>query len=204
MRAYLRTRRSARLRGLARASMTVVVALALGALTDLGQRWLPHAIGSLANSTGSWVVVVMLLSLLCPSRAAAALRGGTTLLALVLGYYLAAAVRNVPLSPTSVMFWALAAAVVGPVVGMAAVAMRYDRPWSAGAATGVVSGLLAGEGLYGLRDLASSTTGGYWIGQIAVAALLVVLVGWRRGWLVVPAVAAVIGCLVAIATASIL
>lgn len=200
----LPARRSERLLSAAHASVIAIVALALGGLTDLAQSWLPHAVGSLANSTGSWVVIVLLLSLSCRSRVAGAVCGATTLLALVVGYYSAAGLRDVPISITSVMFWALAAIVVGPVVGIAAVAMKYDRPWSAGAATGVVSGLLTGESIYGLRDLASSTAGGYWIGQAVVAALLVVLVAWCRGRAVVLAAASVTGCAVAIAIASVL
>ena len=43
--------------------LVLVIALGLGALTDLGQAWLPQSSASLANSGASWAAVAFVLAL---------------------------------------------------------------------------------------------------------------------------------------------
>ena len=43
--------------------LVLVVALGVGALTDLGQAWLPQSSASLANSGASWAAVAFVLAL---------------------------------------------------------------------------------------------------------------------------------------------
>ena len=66
------------------------------------------------------------------------------------------------------LFWGLAAVVVGPVLGLAAWSVRSRRPVLGPVTVGCVSGILIGEGLYGLTVVAGTTSSGYWIAQIVV------------------------------------
>src|ERR1700684_1890898 len=81
--------------------LVLVVALGLGALTDLGQAWLPQSSASLANSGASWAAVAFVLALVATGLGRAALWGLLGLAGLVGGYYLAAISRHVPESPAA-------------------------------------------------------------------------------------------------------
>jgi hypothetical protein len=45
---------------------------------------------------------------------------------------------------------------------------------------GVVSGVLVGEGIYGLTRIANTTFPPYWWGEILVGLVLLLFVVWRR------------------------
>ena len=45
---------------------------------------------------------------------------------------------------------------------------------------GAVSGVLIGEGIYGLTQIADTTYPPYWWGQIVVGSVLLVVMAWRR------------------------
>jgi hypothetical protein len=162
------------------AAAALLIGTALGGLTDLAQTWLPWIASSLANSGGVWVLVSFLVALAAASAARAATQGGLSLLGLVIGYYLTAVQRGVAVSPTAVRFWLLAALVIGPVVGLAAAWVRYGTPWRVAVGAGVISGLLGGEGVYGLRFIAHSTSSVYWAAQILFGlGLMLGLLAWR-------------------------
>ncbi|MBV9792320.1 MAG: hypothetical protein JO016_00140 [Actinobacteria bacterium] len=160
--------------------LVVAVALGLGALTDLGQEWLPQSSASLANSGASWAAVAFVLALLASSTIRAMVWGLLGLAGLVGGYYLTAISRHVPESPRSIQFWMLAAVIVGPLLGIAASWVRRGSPVTAALGAGAAAGLLGGESVYGLTAIASSTSSLYWTIQLAVAiALLIGLDAWR-------------------------
>src|ERR1700749_1872934 len=159
------------------ALLVLVVALGLGALTDLGQAWLPQSSASLVNSGGSWAAVAFVLALLATGTGRAGLWG---LLGLAGAYYAAPILGHVPESPASIRFWMLAAVIVGPLLGLAASWVRRGSPVTAALGAGAAAGLLGGESIYGLTAIAGSTSGVYWTVQLTVAiALLIALDAWR-------------------------
>jgi Family of unknown function (DUF6518) len=114
--------------------LVIVIALGLGALTDLGQAWLPQSSASLANSGASWAAVAFVLALFATGTGRAVLWGLLGLAGLAGGYYLTAISRHVPESPASIRFWMLAAVIIGPLLGLAASWVRRGSPitaWSA-------------------------------------------------------------------------
>jgi hypothetical protein len=160
--------------------LVLAIALALGALTDLGQAWLPQSSASLANSGASWAAVAFVLALFAAGTGRAALWGLLGLAGLVGGYYLAAISRHVPESPGSIRFWMLAAVIIGPLLGVAASWVRRGSPVTAALGAGAAAGLLGGESVYGLTTIAGSTSSLYWTIQLALAvALLAALDAWR-------------------------
>ena len=160
--------------------LVLAIALALGALTDLGQAWLPQSSASLANSGASWAAVAFVLALWATGAGRAALWGLLGLAGLVGGYYLAAISRHVPESPGSIRFWMLAAVIIGPLLGVAASWVRRGSPVTAALGAGAAAGLLGGESVYGLTTIAGSTSSLYWTIQLALAvALLAALDAWR-------------------------
>jgi hypothetical protein len=145
------------------------VGLVTGALTDRAQTWLSGPSGSFANSAGTWVLVAFLVAFGGSNLWRAIVRGGVCMVGLVAGYYITAAARGVAIASSSVAFWVVIGLAVGPLVGMAAGWVRYGRSFWAGAGSGTIGGLLAGEAIYGLCYLGESTSATYWAFQILVA-----------------------------------
>ncbi|GAB3445515.1 hypothetical protein GCM10027570_15710 [Streptomonospora sediminis] len=147
-----------------------------GWLTSHGQGALPDALAPLANSAGSWSVLAFLLAMLSPRPLAAAAAGALALAAMVLGYNLASGnFVSVPMTG----FWLAAAVVVGPVLGWGANGVRRRTrlaPWAVGA----VSGVLVGEGVYGLVVISDTTPPAYWAGSIAAGLALLAWACVRR------------------------
>jgi hypothetical protein len=148
------------------------VGFGAGVLTAYGQGWLPHAIGSLANSSAPWALVAFALSLLAANRRAARLYGATALGTLLVGYVIALEVLNLAASHALILFWGAVALGLGPLLGLAACWVRTERGVLAGLGAGAISGILAGEGIYGLVYIAGTTYPQYWWGEIALSALL--------------------------------
>jgi hypothetical protein len=149
--------------------------LGLGALTAYGQEWLPPELGSLANSSGSWSLMAFGLALLAGGPRLAALCGALTLGTLLAGYVVAAGIRGDVSSSSLIVFWGAAAILMGPLIGRAAHAVRSGAPTLAALGSGAMSGLLIGEGIYGLIYIADTTYPPYWWGELIVG---VGLVGW--------------------------
>ncbi len=145
-----------------------VVGLAAGVLTSYGQLWLPAGMLSLANSAASWCVVAGLVALLARSVPLGAVAGTVALLGMDVGYGIASELRGYTYSTQAALFWAIAALVVGPVVGAGVQWLRHDRPLLAPLTTGVLAGVVLGEGAYGLLVVAESTSPAYWVAQIAL------------------------------------
>jgi hypothetical protein len=158
-----------------------VIGLVLGGLTDAGQTWLPWAASSMANSGGSWVVVTFFVALTGAGGVGqAAVRGATSMVGLVVGYYVTADQRGIPVAGSAVRFWVVAALLIGPLVGVAAAWARHGSPDRVAVGAGVVGGLLIGESVYGLRYISHSTSSTYWWLQAAGGLVLVLgLLAWR-------------------------
>ena len=170
--------------------VSVGVGLLVGSLTSFAQGFLPHVLSPLANSSGSWSLVAFLLALLCPRRGFAVAVGVLSLFAMVAGYDAASVLRGFPISLGSSLFWIVAAVVVGPFLGWGGHELGA-RSRIAPLAVGAMSGVLVGEGVYGLTVIADSTPAGYWAGSIAAGLLLLLWAVVRAFPRPVPALLAV-------------
>lgn len=126
----------------------------------------------------------------------AAVLGFLALITLLGGYVLGAEVRGDPSSSALIAFWGLAAVVAGPVIGLSAYWLKSGRGYLAAVGTGLMSGVLIGEGVYGLTYIADSTFPPYWWGEIVVGVVLLGYVAARRLRQLKPAAAAVVCSLV--------
>jgi len=161
-----------------------VVGLALGVLTAYAQNWLPQELGSLANSSGSWALVAFGLALLGRSIGVAAVCGSLSLLTLLGGYVVGAGVRGDSSSTALIVFWVAAGLLIGPLLGLGGYWVKTDSGPRAALGIGAMSGVLVGEGIYGLAYIADTTFPLYWWGEIVagLALLLVVMLHRLQGW----------------------
>lgn len=185
----------------ARLALAGIVALALGVLTAYAQEWLPAELGSLANSSGSWALVAFGLALLLATGVRnAAVIGSLALLALLVGYVLAAEARGYASGSALIAFWGAAALLAGPLVGVGAYWAKWGERLRPGLGVGAMSGVLIGEGLYGLAFIADTTYPPYWWAEIVVGAFLAAwVVSQRPSRLQTAAVALAVGALTAAA-----
>ncbi len=160
--------------------VSVVVGLLLGVITAFAQGWLPEDLGSLANTSGPWALVAFTLALMATDARGAAACGCIALLALLGGYVLGAGARGHASGAALVVFWGAAGVAVGPALGIGAHWVRTSRGHAAALGIGVMSGVLVGEGVYGLAFIADTTVPLYWWGEVAVGGLLLIAVAWRR------------------------
>jgi hypothetical protein len=156
-----------------------VASLALGFLTAYGQEWLPAELGSLANSAGSWSLIAFALALLGSSLRIAGALGALVLIGLLFGYVVGAHVRGFAAGTALVLFWSAAAVTAGPALGLGAHWVKTRRDHLAAVGTGVMSGVLVGEGVYGLSFISDTTYPPYWWGEIAAGVTLLVVIGVR-------------------------
>jgi hypothetical protein len=162
-------------------AIVAAVALVLGVLTAFAQEWLPEDLGSLANSSGVWALVAFALALLASDVRIAAFYGCVALLALLMGYVLGTNARGFASGTALVVFWGAAAIVVGPALGLGAHWVKTRTGLAAAAVgIGVMSGVLIGEGVYGLAYIADTTYPPYWWGEVIVGVVLLSGVAWRR------------------------
>ena len=157
-----------------------IAGLSLGFLTAYAQEWLPDELGSLANSAGSWALVAFTLALLAVDGRTAVSFGCLALVALLIGYMLGANVRGFASGRSLIVFWGAAAVVAGPLIGLAAHRVRTEHGPMAALGIGAISGVLVGEGIYGLAYIADTTYPPYWWGEIIVGVALLTWVAVRR------------------------
>jgi hypothetical protein len=152
----------------ARLALGAAAGLVAGALTEWSVPHLPFSLEPLGNSAAPWVIVAFAVALTARRIGESLLLAVVTLIALVLGFYVAEAYRGWPVSRHQVVFWSVAGVVVGPLVGLAAGWLRHAGRTAGALGAGVLGGLLAGEAVYGLRELRFSSPADYWHVQLAL------------------------------------
>lgn len=159
-----------------RVMLVTAVAFALGGLTSFGQLLLPAEFSSLANSASGWMIpTAALVYVAARSNGEAALGGALAFVALTVGYAVVSGLRGFSFDPST---WAVIGLIAGPVVGVAAHALRRSAR-SAAIGAGVLAGILVGEGVYGLTVVGDTTSPVYWWVVIALGAALVAAVAVR-------------------------
>lgn len=157
------------------AAVAVVVGggMLVGALTSIGQGVLPEVLAPMANSAGSWCLAAFGLAATTRRPWLGALLGAAALFAMVIGYALASEVAGHAAGSRLILFWGVAAAVVGPPVGVAAAWARTSDPTRFALAAGLIAGILVGEAIYGLTFIAATTPVAYWVGQLLIGLSIV-------------------------------
>ena len=151
--------------------LAVVVGVVAGALTFVGQRFMPGQWNTLVNSGAIWLVPVFFVGSRTRSLPGAAAVGGATLLATLAGYYVPYTLAGTPQSLFYVALWVGVALIAGPLFGVAGWAWRSDRRRLRVVGVAMLSSVLAAEGLYLVIVL------GYpWSGWSMVAAGVVAVV----------------------------
>jgi len=153
--------------------------LAIGIATSIGQGLLPDGLAPLANSSGAWCLCAFALALLERNPRRAALVWFASLVAMLAGYALASELRGYAVGTSMFVRWGVAAAIAGPALGVGAAWLRGPDPLRAAAGIAPIAGILLGEGLYGLTVVAATTPAGYWVGEVTVGVVLVVLAAVR-------------------------
>jgi hypothetical protein len=173
------------------------VGLGAGALTAYLQGVLPVDWNTVANSGAVWTAVTYAGTLaLARTRGAAALAGLLLMTGEVAGYYLYLAdVRHLAAGHAAELLWTLAALWIGPLTGVAAFHARFGDPAQRMAARVALAGVLAGEGLYLVRDAGVPTSGRV---EIALAVVLTAAtIGTREARMRARFVALAVGAAVA-------
>ncbi len=153
----------------------------MGAATSWGQLLLPSALTSVANSAGGWSLVVFALVWWVRARPRwAAALGLLGFYALHIGYALASAGRGLSWSLAPTNFWVAAGLVAGPLVGVGAAWVRWRTDVLAAVGVAGLSGLLIGEGVYGLTVIGATTSPVYWSASIAMGVAFAAWMVWRR------------------------
>lgn len=137
-------------------------------MTAFGQTYLPDALRSLANSSGSWTLAAFGLAVLAPSSRSGALTGFIALASMLAGYVVTNNLRDYPSSLAMMIFWTVAAVAVGPLIGLGAQWFRRRRDLWAAAGLGAMSAVLIGEGIYSLIYVADTTYPAYWWGEMVL------------------------------------
>jgi hypothetical protein len=158
---------------LSAAALTTATAagLAAGAGTAELQGVVPESFNTVANSGAVWsVVALMVAAAAARSRATAVGAGLLALVGEVAGYYIwVSRVRHLPVLPSEELLWTVAALWIGPIIGLAAFAVRWGPRHHRAWALAAVAGVVAGEGWYLIRFAGVPVSG--WV-ELGVAAVL--------------------------------
>jgi hypothetical protein len=189
---------------LAIVTVTVVVGLACGSLSEWSIPHLPFTLVPLTNTAAPWIVLAFLLALMARTTLESLLLAVTTLLCLVLGFYLMQNHRGWAVSNHQVALWFGASFIAGPLIGLAARWTRRGARLLTALAGGIVGGILVGEAVHGLTQLRFSTPASYWRAQLTIGILVTLgLTIWRTRWRLyrlVPALAVACGTCAVIAS----
>jgi hypothetical protein len=163
-----------------RLSVAVMVGLAVGAATQWSTLHLPFTLEPLSNSAAPWVLVAFVVALSARSLGESVILAVMSLIGLVMGFYLAEALRGWPVSRHQVAFWIVTGVVMGPLIGLAAGWLRHAGREAGALGAGILGGLFVGEAVHGLTSLELSTPARYWDAQIVLGvALAFGLTLWR-------------------------
>jgi hypothetical protein len=164
----------------ARLTLAAAVGLAGGAATEWSVLHLPFALEPLSNTAAPWVLVAFGVALTARWMSESLVLAVVTLVALVLGFYVAEALRGWTVSRHQVEFWSVTSVVVGPLVGLAAGWLRHAGDTAGAVGAGGLGGLLAGEAVHGLAALRFSSPADYWHAQFVLGVGLAIgLPLWR-------------------------
>ena len=159
-----------------RVALIVVVGLATGVLTQVGQGALPGEWSQLANAVTPWLLVAFLLGSVMPDARWAAAAGVAALLLALIGYYGMVQLRYGYGGGTGAwIFWGLGAVVGGPVFGVAGHWWRGPVHRRRAIAIGLLAAVAIAEGAYNVLVVDHATVGTAFI----VFGLLVPLVFGR-------------------------
>lgn len=131
------------------------IGLLLGVLTRAGQSVLAGGWLILVNSGALWATCAFLSSALIvpgphPRPRLASHTGTAVLVGLMAGYYAAAGVLGVLHAPATILVWILAAAVAGPVFGIAGSSWLAPAARTRQVAIALLASVLVAEGVHGL------------------------------------------------------
>jgi Family of unknown function (DUF6518) len=164
----------------ARLTLAAAVGLAAGAATEWSVLRLPFSLEPLSNTAAPWVLVAFAVALTARWMGESLVLAVATLVALVLGFYVAEALRGWPVSRHQVEFWSVTSVIVGPLVGVAAGCFQYAGRTAGALGAGALGGLLTGEAVHGLTALRFSSPADYWHAQLVLGVGLAIgLTLWR-------------------------
>jgi hypothetical protein len=156
----------------------VVIGLATGALTQIGQGVLPEGWSQAANAISPWLFVAFLVGALMPSRRWAIAAGIATLVLALVGYYAMIELRyGYGAGTASLVRWGLAALIGGPVYGIAGQRWRTGPDRERAIALGLLVAVFAAEGIYNAVILGHPAVGA---GFVVVGLALPLLLGRSR------------------------
>ncbi|WP_159617517.1 DUF6518 family protein [Arthrobacter zhaoguopingii] len=162
-------------------AIVLPLSFVLGALTSLGQTFLPESLSSVANSAGGWSAMAFALVWLSRSRYLSGMvLGVASFYLLNVGYAVISDLRGYSWSLSLGNFFVLMSFVAGPPIGLAAAWMRSRSTWVVAIASSAFPAVLIGEGIYGLTVVAETTSPVYWIISIASGVAFVAAVSFIR------------------------
>ena len=156
----------------------LVGSLVLGGLTSAAQGPMPDWLRSLGNSPSGWTLLtVIMISVARPRLLTAACLGAVSFVCLVLGYTIVAELRGLSYSPA---FWVAVGLVAGPVVGWSTSAAFDGRRLLNVLGSSLIAGIAITDAVYGLTDIADSTSPVYWWSAGIAGAMFLGLVALRQ------------------------
>jgi hypothetical protein len=130
-----------------------------GALTPLGEALLPHAIRSMADSSGPWALITfasIYFARLGPKWSA--VLGALSFLIMDVTFYLVFVALGWFYPRHSILFWIGIAIVIGPLVGVCAAWLRSANLTQRAIGVAAPSSILMGEGVFMLVKLPGEST----------------------------------------------
>jgi hypothetical protein len=162
-------------RGKAGIVMIVAASALTGILTPVGEQLLPHAVRSMANSSGPWAVVAFAAIYFSSLRGwRAAIMGAVSFLTMDLSFYVVFESLGMIYPHHFLAFWMGVGALIGPVIGLSASWLRAEEIVSRAVAVGAIPAVLVGEGIFMLVRLPGESTV-YAIASLVVGAGLFVV-----------------------------
>ena len=161
----------------------VLIGLAVGALTQIGQSVLPDGVRQVANSISPWVTVAFLVGALAPSPRWAAAGGFIALVGALVGYYALIFVRfGYTGGGSSLLLWTIGSVLGGLVFGPAGWFWRWTAGNARIAAIALLAAVFVAEGAYLILILPEPAVGlGFIVAGLAVP--LTLGRSWHeRGW----------------------
>jgi hypothetical protein len=177
-----------------RAALVIVVGVAVGALTSVGQTYLEGPLQAFVNSTSAWLIAPLLVGSRMVTRRGAALAGLVVCALQLAAYYTTAHLRGYSATGAIVLFWAACSVVGGPLFGAAGHLWRTGGTRVRGLGATVLPAAFLAEGLWVyLHELDYRRTAALWVAIGVVLAVLPPREFRERRWLVVTFTAGLIG-----------